>query len=223
VSVLDLPDAARWESWLAAEHEAQAEAWLRIARARSGIVSVTPAEALDVALCFGWIDGLRRACDAVSFLQRYSRRRPGSSRSKANVAKAEALIAAGRMRPTGLAEVAAAKADGRWQAAHESQRAAAVPPDLAAALASDARADAAFERLGKSGRYAVILPLLKARTPQTRATILARTLARLAAQRSHWSAAHRQGSDAMKERASAPGGCWELHASVYGRGTRSRV
>jgi uncharacterized protein YdeI (YjbR/CyaY-like superfamily) len=73
VGVLDLPDAARWEAWLAAEHEVRAEAWLRIARAHSGIVSVTPAEALDVALCFGWIDGLRRACDDVSLLQRYSR------------------------------------------------------------------------------------------------------------------------------------------------------
>jgi uncharacterized protein YdeI (YjbR/CyaY-like superfamily) len=98
------------------------------------------------------------------------------------VAKAEALIAAGRMRPSGLAEVAAAKADGRWQAAYESQRTVAVPPYLAAALASNARANAAFERLGKSGRYAVILPLLKARTPQTRARILARAVARLAAQ-----------------------------------------
>jgi uncharacterized protein YdeI (YjbR/CyaY-like superfamily) len=116
VGVLDLPDAARWEAWLAAEHKVRAEAWLRIARAHSGIVSVTPAEALDVALCFGWIDGLRRACDDVSFLQRYSRRRPGSSWSTANVAKAEALVAAGRMRAAGLAEVAAAKADGRGQA-----------------------------------------------------------------------------------------------------------
>ncbi len=182
MDVLDFPDAARWETWLATRHAVQTEAWLRIAKRHSGIVSVTLAEALDVALCHGWIDGLRRACDDVSFLQRYSRRRPGSSWSKANVAKAEALMAAGRMRPAGLAEVAAAKADGRWQAAYESQRTAAVPPDLAAALASDARANAAFEQLGRSGRYAVILPLLKARTPQTRARILARAVARLAAQ-----------------------------------------
>lgn len=98
------------------------------------------------------------------------------------MAKAEALVAAGRMRAAGLAEVAAAKADGRWQAAYESQRTAAIPPDLAAALASDARAHAAFERLGRSGQYAVILPLLKARTAQTRARILARAVARLAAQ-----------------------------------------
>jgi uncharacterized protein YdeI (YjbR/CyaY-like superfamily) len=182
VGVLDFPDAARWESWLAAEHEVQGEAWLRIAKRHSGIASATPAEALDVALCYGWIDGQRRAHDDVSFLQRYSRRRPGSSWSKVNVAKVEALTAAGRMRPAGLAEVEAAKADGRWEAAYESQRTAAVPPDLAAALAGNATANTAFERLGRSDRYAVILLLLKARTPETRARILARAVARLAAQ-----------------------------------------
>lgn len=182
MDALDFPDAARWESWLAAQHEVRTEAWLRIAKRRSGIASVTPAEALDVALCFGWIDGQRRAHDDVSFLQRYSPRRPNSSWSKVNVAKVEALMAAGRMQPAGLAEVAAAKADGRWEAAYESQRNATVPPDLTAALAGNARANAAFERLGRSDRYAVILPLLKARTPQTRARILARAVARLADQ-----------------------------------------
>ncbi|MGH8825395.1 MAG: YdeI/OmpD-associated family protein [Jiangellaceae bacterium] len=183
MDVLDFPDAAGWESWLAAQHGVQAEAWLRIAKRHSGIASVTPAEALDVALCYGWIDGQRKAHDDVSFLQRFSRRRPRSSWSKVNVAKVEALAAAGRMRPAGLAEVAAAQADGRWGAAYESQRNAAVPPDLAAALADNSRANAAFESLGRSDRYAVILPLLKARTPETRATILARAVARLAAQK----------------------------------------
>jgi uncharacterized protein YdeI (YjbR/CyaY-like superfamily) len=181
VDLLDFPDASGWESWLAAQHEVRAEAWLRIAKRHSGIATVTIAEALDVALCYGWIDGQRKAHDDVSFLQRYSRRRPGSSWSKVNVAKVEALLAAGRMRPAGLAEVEAAKADGRWEAAYEPQRTATVPPDLAAALAGNARANAAFERLGRSDRYAVILPLLKARTPETRARTLARTVARLAA------------------------------------------
>ena len=182
MDVLDFPDAAGWESWLAAQHGVRTEAWLRIAKRHAPIASVTPAEALDVALCFGWIDGQRRAHDDVSFLQRFTRRRPRSSWSKVNVAKVEALTAAGRMRPAGLAEVAAARADGRWAAAYESQRTATVPPDLAAALAGNARADAAFARLGRSDRYAVLLPLLKARTPQTRARILARAVARLAAQ-----------------------------------------
>lgn len=179
MDVLDFPDAAQWESWLAAQHGVQTEAWLRIAKRHSGITTITIAEALDVALCYGWIDGQRLSHDDVSFLQRYSHRRPRSSWSKVNVAKVEALMAAGRMRPSGLAEVAAAKADGRWEAAYESQRTAAVPPDLAAALAGDARASAAFERLGRSDRYAVILPLLKARTPEARARILTRTIARL--------------------------------------------
>jgi uncharacterized protein YdeI (YjbR/CyaY-like superfamily) len=181
-SVLDLPDAAGWESWLAAQHALRTDVWLRIARRHSGIDSITVTEALDVALCYGWIDGQRKAHDDVSFLQRYCRRRPGSTWSKVNVAKVEALLAAGRMRPAGLAEVAAAKADGRWEAAYESQRHATVPPDLAAALAADAPAQAAFERLGRSERYAVILPLLKARTPETRARALARAVAHLTAQ-----------------------------------------
>jgi uncharacterized protein YdeI (YjbR/CyaY-like superfamily) len=177
--LLDLPDAAQWESWLAAQHGTRTEVWLRIAKRRSGLTSVTSAEALDVALCYGWIDGQRKSHDEVSFLQRYSPRRPGSPWSKINVAKVEALIAAERMQSAGLAEVAAAIADGRWEAAYESQRTATVPPDLAAALAANADASTAFERLSKSERYAVILPLLKARTPETRAKLLARAITRL--------------------------------------------
>ena len=118
-----------------------------------------------------WIDGQRKSYDEVSFLQRYSPRRPGSAWSKINVAKVDALIAAERMQPGGLAEVAAAKADGRWETAYESQRTATIPPDLAAALAANADANAAFGRLGKSEQYAMILPLLKARTPATRAKL----------------------------------------------------
>src|SRR6476469_6756154 len=128
----------------------------------SGIDRVTIAEALDVARCFGWIDGQRKANDEVSFLQRYCRRSPKSSWSKINVAKVEVLTAAGRMRPAGMAEVEAAQADGRWAAAYESQRLAEVPPDLMAALGVNARADRTFDRLGKSDRYVLLLPLLKA-------------------------------------------------------------
>lgn len=180
VDVLEFPDVAGWESWLGAQHGVQAEAWLRIAKRHSRIALIEIKDALDVALCYGWIDGQRRGHDDVSFLQRYSRRRPRSSWSKINVEKVEALTEAGRMRPAGLAEVEAAKADGRWDAAYESQRNATVPPDLAAALAGNAAANAAFEQLGRSDRYAVILPLLKARTPEAREKILARAVARLA-------------------------------------------
>lgn len=179
---LKFRDAAEWESWLAACKSEQAEAWLLIGKRRSGTDLISIESALDVALCHGWIDGQRKACDDVSFLQRYSRRQANSSWSKVNVAKAEALMAAGRMQPAGLLEIEAAKADGRWEAAYESQRSAEVPPDLAAALAGDALASNAFGKLGRSDRYAIILPLLKARTPDSRARILARQVKKLAGQ-----------------------------------------
>jgi uncharacterized protein YdeI (YjbR/CyaY-like superfamily) len=180
MDVLDLPDAVAWEGWLEAHHGDRSEAWLRIAKRHSGPASISIADALDGALCFGWIDGQRRALDGVSFLQRYSRRRPRSSWSQVNTAKVEALAAAGRMRPAGLAEVAAARVDGRWDGAYAPQRAGVVPPDLAAALDADPRARAVFDGLGRSARYAVVLPLLRARTDATRARLLDRAVAALA-------------------------------------------
>ena len=182
MDVLDFPDAASWESWLETHHEQQTEAWLRIAKRHSASATITIADALNVAPCFGWIDGQRRSYDDALFLQRYSPRQPRGSWSKINVAKIETLMAAERMRPAGLAEVAADKTDGRWQAAYESQRLAAVPPDLAAALAENVRANDAFERLGRTDRYAVMLALFKARTPEARAKRLAQAVARLAAE-----------------------------------------
>lgn len=179
VEALEFADVAEWEAWLAAHHDEQPSAWLRIARKHSHLDLIAITDALDGALCFGWIDGQRKGLDDDSFLQRYSRRRPRSSWSRVNVGKVEALLAADRMQPPGLAEVNAAKADGRWDAAYESQRTADVPPELAAALAADPRAQAAFDQLGRSERYAVILPVLKARTDQARATVVAREVARL--------------------------------------------
>jgi uncharacterized protein YdeI (YjbR/CyaY-like superfamily) len=183
MEVLAFGDAAQWEAWLAEHCASAAEAWLKIARKGTGQVSVTPAQALDVALCYGWIDSQRRSHDASWFLQRYSPRRRGSSWSRVNVERVEALLAAGRMRAPGLAEVEAAKADGRWDAAYESQRTATVPPDLAAALAGDEPARAFFESLGRSDRYAVILRLLKARGEAARAAELRRMVALLRAGR----------------------------------------
>ena len=179
--VLTCGSPAEWESWLTAHWQRPTGVWLKIAKKGSRVASVTAGEAGDVALCYGWIDGTRRRLDDAHFLQWYSPRQPRSSWSKVNVARAEALVAAGRMRPPGLAEIEAARADGRWAAAYESQRNAAVPPDLAAALDADDRARAAFESLGRSERYALILPLLKARNPRQRAGRLSATLARLAA------------------------------------------
>lgn len=180
MDVLDLPDGAAWERWLD-EHAARGEAWLRIGRRGSALTSIGITDALDVALCFGWIDGQRRGLDGVSFLQRYSRRRPRSSWSQVNVGKVEVLTAAGRMRPAGLAAVAAARADGRWAAAYASQATAEVPPDLAAALATDHGAAAAFARLGRSRRSGLLLPLLRARTPAARERVLARAVTGLGA------------------------------------------
>ncbi|MEV1119389.1 YdeI/OmpD-associated family protein [Actinosynnema sp. NPDC049800] len=178
---LDFADAAEWESWLARHHGTSDGVWLKIAKKGSGRTSVTIAEALDVALCFGWIDSHRKGLDAEHYLQRYSPRRPGSSWSRVNVEKVEALIAAGRVREPGFAAIEAAKADGRWDAAYERQRDATVPPDLAEALAGDERAREGFERLDRTRQYALFLRLMKARTPAARAVQLRRIVAELAA------------------------------------------
>ncbi|MEV0201067.1 YdeI/OmpD-associated family protein [Nonomuraea sp. NPDC050691] len=178
---LTFEDAAEWETWLAEHHETSGGVWLRIAKKGSGRVSVTRGEALDVALCYGWIDSHTRSCDEAYFLQRFSPRRSRSVWSKVNVAKVEELIAEGRMRPPGLAVVLAAQADGRWDAAYESPRNVTVPEDLVEALEQDERAKAFFHTLGKSDQYIVILRLMTARTPETRAARLGRMVARLAA------------------------------------------
>jgi uncharacterized protein YdeI (YjbR/CyaY-like superfamily) len=178
-NLLEFRDVDAWEPWLAEHHADTSEAWLRIAKRGSQVETLAIGDALDVALCWGWIDGQRRSHDAASFAQRYCPRRPRSSWSQVNVAKVEALTAAGRMRPPGLAQVAAAQRDGRWAAAYASQRTAEVPPDLAAALAASPRAAAAFAGLGRSDRYQVILALLKSRTVAGRTRAVTRAVERL--------------------------------------------
>ncbi|MGP4045245.1 YdeI/OmpD-associated family protein [Streptomyces sp. 2A115] len=172
-------DAEQLEAWLGENAGQHGGIWLKIAKKGSGRTSVTVPEALDVALCHGWIDGRRRRLDESYFLQKYTPRRPGSLWSMVNVRKVEALTAAGRMRPSGLAEVAAAKADGRWETAYESQKNATVPDDLAAALERNPRAKAFFEGLGRTDQYLVILGLLKARTPEVRTARLEKAIAGL--------------------------------------------
>ena len=147
----------------------------------SGIPSLTSDEAVDVGLCFGWISGQRKALDEAHYLQKYVPRRPRSRWSQVNVDKVQELTAAGRMRPPGLAEVEAAKADGRWDAAYASQRNATVPPDLAAALAASAPAKQAFAALNKTERYGVILKLLTARSDAARAAQLRQAIGELEA------------------------------------------
>ncbi|MEV0024530.1 YdeI/OmpD-associated family protein [Streptomyces atroolivaceus] len=165
--------------WLEEHHGASSGLWLRIAKKSSGIESVTASEVVDTALCYGWIDGQRKSSDETYYLQRISPRRPGSAWSLVNVRKVEALTAAGRMREPGLAAVRAAREDGRWETAYPSQKEATVPADLSAALAAEPRAAERFERLGRTDRYLVILQLLRARTPELRASRLERLVTKL--------------------------------------------
>jgi uncharacterized protein YdeI (YjbR/CyaY-like superfamily) len=169
LEVIAFGDAAEFETWLAEHVEQSAGVWLKIAKKGSGVASLTDDEAVDVGLCYGWISGQRKRLDEVYYLQKYVPRRPRSRWSQVNVRKVEELTVAGRMRPPGLAEVEAAKADGRWDAAYASQKEATVPPDLAAALAASQMAASAFESLSKTDQYGVILGVVTARTPRTRA------------------------------------------------------
>ncbi|MEO5839550.1 MAG: YdeI/OmpD-associated family protein [Acidimicrobiales bacterium] len=180
--VIAFRDAAEFEAWLRDHVDRHAGVWLKLAKKSSGVASLTDDEAVDLGLCYGWISGQRKSLDDVYYLQKYVPRRTRSRWSRVNVDKVEALIAAGRMQPSGLAQVEAAKADGRWAAAYESQRNATVPPDLAAALAESPPAAHAFDALNKTDRYAVILKLVTARTVAARASQLRKVIATLDAQ-----------------------------------------
>jgi len=178
-TVIAFHDAAQFEEWLDAHVDLNVGVWLKIAKKGSGVMSLTDDEAIDVGLCYGWISGQRKSYDKVHYLQKYVPRRSGSRWSQVNVAKVEQLSEAGRMRPSGLAQVEAAKADGRWAAAYQSQRSATVPPDLADALAANPLAAQAFEALNKTQQYVVILKLANARTATTRAAQLRKAMVTL--------------------------------------------
>ncbi|GAB2875320.1 YdeI/OmpD-associated family protein [Streptomyces deserti] len=173
--------AADLDAWLSRHPAPHPGLWVRVAKKGSGIPSVSAADVNDVALCHGWITGQRKALDDSSYLQRITPRRPGSLWSMVNVRRVAELAAAGRMRPAGLAEVEAAKADGRWEAAYASQKEAAVPQDFAAALEGNPRARARFDALGRTDRYLVMLGMLRARTPERRAAQVKAAIARLEA------------------------------------------
>ncbi len=160
--------ALAFERWLES-HAEEPGVWLRIAKGGSGGRSVSYADALDVAICFGWIDGQKASYDDGWWLQRFTPRRPASAWSKINCAKAEALAQAGRLRPAGRQEIEAARADGRWDAAYAGQRTAEVPPDLQAALDASPRAAAFFETLTRANRYAVLYRIGAVKRPETRA------------------------------------------------------
>lgn len=169
---------AELEGWLEENHGSEG-VWLKIAKKGAPEPSVTYAEALEVALCFGWIDSQKRGLDETHFLQRFTPRRPRGRWSKINREKAEALIEAGRMRTGGLAEVEAAKADGRWEAAYEGQGTAKVPADLQRELDGNEAAAEFFASLDGANRYAILYRLDEAKKPETRQRRLRKFVAML--------------------------------------------
>lgn len=171
---------AAWEAWLEAEHERTPGVWLQLAKKGTGIPSVAQAEAVEVALCFGWIDGLARRVDDTWWRQRFTPRRQRSVWSKINVDRATRLIAEGRMRPAGLREVERAQADGRWDAAYDGPATARVPEDLRRALDADPKAAAAFAGLDAQNRFSILHRVQTAVRPETRARRIATFVAMLA-------------------------------------------
>jgi len=168
LSILLFASSAAFEAWLEDNHAHSAGLWLKIAKKGSGVASITYAEALELALCFGWIDSQKRGFDEKFFLQRFTPRRPRGKWSRINRDKAIELIAAGAMRATGLVEVEAAKADGRWEAAYAGQRAATVPDDLQRELDGNEAAREFFATLDSANRYAILYRLEDAKKPETR-------------------------------------------------------
>ncbi|MBV8950359.1 MAG: YdeI/OmpD-associated family protein [Actinobacteria bacterium] len=166
---MEFPSRDAWASWLLKHHDSSSGVWVKIAKKSSAIESVSYADALDVALCHGWIDGQKDKLDADCWLQRFTPRRPGSRWSQRNCAKALDLIDKGEMRDAGLREVERAKADGRWDAAYAGQSAATVPDDLRRALDRNNAAKKFFESLDSRNRYAILYRVQEAKKPETRA------------------------------------------------------
>jgi uncharacterized protein YdeI (YjbR/CyaY-like superfamily) len=158
-----------WAAWLDKNHAKSAGLWLKLAKKASGIKSVTYDEALEVALCYGWIDGQKKSHDETSWLQKFTPRGPRSIWSKINTEKAQRLIESGRMKPAGLKAVESARQDGRWDAAYASQSKAVAPDDLQAELDRNAKAKAFFATLDSRNRYAILHRIHTAKKAETRA------------------------------------------------------
>jgi uncharacterized protein YdeI (YjbR/CyaY-like superfamily) len=171
--IVQLETQADWAAWLERHHGDAAGVWLKIAKKNAPTTTVTYSDALDEALCVGWIDGQKRPHDDQFWLQRFTPRKPRSRWSQRNRVRAEELIQSGRMRPRGLAEVAAAQRDGRWGAAYEPQGTASVPEDLRRALDENPEAKAFFETLTGANRYAILYRISDARRAETRARRIA--------------------------------------------------
>jgi uncharacterized protein YdeI (YjbR/CyaY-like superfamily) len=176
-----IPFASRdaWEAWLEEHHTTWDGLWLKIAKQGSGLETVSYAQALEVALCYGWIDGQKASFDDHYWLQRFTPRRARSKWSKVNRQKATELIEKGEMKPAGLKEVERAKADGRWGAAYDAQSTATVPDDLRRELDKNGTAREFFAKLDSRNRYAILYQIQDAKRPQTRARRIEKYVAML--------------------------------------------
>jgi uncharacterized protein YdeI (YjbR/CyaY-like superfamily) len=158
-----------FETWLAKNHAKAPGVWVQFAKKASGVQSITYAEAVEAALCYGWIDGQSKSIDDTAWIQKYTPRGPKSIWSKINRGKVEALIENGRMKPAGLAAIQSARKDGRWEAAYDPPSKSEVPPDLQAALDASPKAKAFFAALNSANRYAILFRTQTAKKPETRA------------------------------------------------------
>lgn len=166
--IISLESQEEWEQWLADNHASSDGVWLQFFKKASGKKTITYAEAIDEALCYGWIDGQSKSYDDESWLQKFTPRRARSIWSKVNIQKVERLIEAGKMKPAGLNQIEAAKLDGRWERAYDSPSNATVPEDFLRELDKDEKAKAFFETLNKTNTYAIIFRLQTAKKPETR-------------------------------------------------------
>ena len=167
--IMPFATQADWAAWLDQQHAASAGVWLKLFKKNSGIPSMTYAEAVEVALCYGWIDGQKNGFDDQAWLQKFTPRGAKSTWSKINREKVQKLIEAGRMQPAGLAEIERAKQDGRWEAAYDSQSKATIPADFQAELDQNAAARDFFATLNSANRYAMLFRIQTAKKPETRA------------------------------------------------------
>lgn len=178
--ILSFENTQAWADWLEAQSAISAGIWLKLAKAASGIPSITYLEALEVALCYGWIDSQKKSLDEHFWLQKFTPRRAGSIWSKVNREKAETLITSGAMKPSGLREVEGAKQDGRWEAAYDSQSISIIPADFQEALDQNPAAQAFFKTLNRANRYAFLFRIQTAKKAETRARNIEKFIGMLA-------------------------------------------
>ena len=184
--ILEFADRTAWERWLDTEHATAPGVWIKIARKASGIATVTHAEALEEALCYGWIDGQRAPHDDTHFLQRFTPRRPRSKWSQVNRDKVTKLIEQGRMKPAGQAQIDAANQDGRWDAAYAPQSSQEIPEDFQRALEQNPKAHEFFKTLRGARRYSFLYRIQDAKRPETRARRISEFVTMLAEGRTHY-------------------------------------